>query len=269
MYTYCPNCSVVFQVSTAQLGRAGGRVRCGECRQVYNVIDYLYEDLGAVREAVEAAGSLEMRGSDEHLGGIDFEEYAVEEVTALEPEPELEPESELDAGLTPMVTGASWQQQSLQRRDVFSFSAIVVLLLLLGMQWTYFNRTALAAKQDWRPALERFCTVLRCDLPLRVDLSQLVMIDRDVRQHPAAANALLINAAFENHAGFTQPYPVFEVSFTDVTGNAIAIRRFLPAEYLHTGQDIAAGLPAQARVQLALEVQDPGDKAVSFQFGFL
>ena len=33
--------------------------------------------------------------------------------------------------------------------------------------------------------------------------------------------------------------------------------------------DFAAGLPAHKPVQVVLEVQDPGDKAVSFQFGFL
>ncbi|MGB5472307.1 MAG: DUF3426 domain-containing protein, partial [Gammaproteobacteria bacterium] len=116
---------------------------------------------------------------------------------------------------------------------------------------------------------EQFCTVLRCDLPLRVDLSQLSIIERDVRQHPDADSALLINAAFENRADFAQPFPVFEVSFTDMAGNPVAMRRFLPSEYLTTNRDSKAGLPAHTPVQVVLEVQDPGDKAVSFQFGFL
>jgi len=259
MYTYCPNCSVVFQVSAAQLGKAAGRARCGECRQLYNVVDYLYEDLVEVREAVDAAGSLEMHSQAARMGGIDAGESAADGEEAAEPA----------VGIPPVLTGASWQQQSLQGRDMFSLSAIVVLLSLLGMQWTYFNRAALAADPGWRPVLEQFCTLLRCDLPLRVDLSQLAIIERDVRQHPVAHNALLINAAFENRADFTQPYPVFEVSFIDITGNPVAMRRFLPEEYLDTDLDYSAGLPAHAPVQVVLEVQDPGDKAVSFQFNFL
>jgi hypothetical protein len=173
------------------------------------------------------------------------------------------------ADLPPVLTGVGWQQPTLQRRDLFSISAVAVLLVLLGMQWTYFNRAGLAADPGWRAALERFCDVLRCDLPLRVDLSQLAIIERDVRQHPVADDALLINAAFENRAGFTQPYPVFEVSFIDLSGKPVAMRRFLPAEYLPDGVDTSAGLPSHKPVQVVLEIQDPGDKAVSFQFGFL
>ena len=264
MYTYCPNCSVVFQVSAAQLGKAAGRVRCGECRQLYNAVDYLYEDLVAVREAVDAAGSLAMHSEAARMGGVDVEETAVEEITVEEPDV-------VDPATTqpPLLTGSRWEQQMMQGRDFFSISAIGALLVLLGMQWTYFNRAVLAADPGWRPMLAQFCSLLRCDLPLRVDLSQLAIIERDVRQHPAAERALLINAAFENKADFTQPYPVFEVSFIDIAGNPIAMRRFLPAEYLDTELDTAAGLPSHTPVQVVLEVQDPGDKAVSFQFGFL
>ncbi len=259
MYTYCPNCSVVFQVSATQLSKAAGRVRCGECRQLYNAVDYLYENLVAVRKAVDAAGSLAMHSQAARMGGVDVEESA-----AIDEEPALSA-----TAVPPTLTGSAWEQQSLQGRDFFSISAIVVLLSLLGMQWTYFNRGTLAADPGWRPALEQFCTLLRCDLPLRVDLSQLAMIERDVRQHPVAEGALLINASFENRADFTQPYPVFEVSFIDINGNPVAMRRFRPSEYLDAHFDYTAGLPSHTPVQVVLEVQDPGDKAVSFQFGFL
>lgn len=259
MYTYCPNCSVVFQVSAAQLGKATGRVRCGECRQLYNVMDYLYEDLPAVREAVDAVGSQAMHSQAARMGGVDFEERVEDSDESPEP----------ISTLPPLLASSSWERQSLAGRDLFSLSAIGVLLVLFGMQWTYFNRAGLAADPGWRPALEQFCTVLRCDLPLRVDLSQLAIIERDVRQHPVASGALLINAAFENRADFTQPFPVFEVSFTDMDGQPLAMRRFMPSEYLAANFDRSAGLPPHSPVQVVLEVQDPGDKAVSFQFGFL
>jgi len=259
MYTYCPNCSVVFQVSAAQLSKAAGRVRCGECRQLYNAVDHLYEDLAAVREAVDAAGSLAIHSQAARMGGVDAEESS-----AIDREPTL-----TAVAISPSLAESTWQVQSLQGRDFFSISAIIVLLSLLGTQWTYFNRAGLAADPGWRPALEQFCTLLRCDLPLHVDLSQLAIIERDVRQHPVADGALLINASFENRADFTQPYPVFEVSFIDINGNPIAMRRFLPSEYLDAHFDYTAGLPSHTPVQVVLEVQDPGDKAVSYQFGFL
>ena len=141
--------------------------------------------------------------------------------------------------------------------------------MLLGVQWVFFNRAELAGDPGWRPHLERVCKLVHCDLPLRVDLSKLEIINRDVRQHPTAEQALLINAAFRNNAGFTQPYPVFEISFTDPSGSPVAMRRFSPAEYLAGDTAFRDGLASDVPVNVVLEVLDPGDLAVSFQIGFL
>jgi hypothetical protein len=164
---------------------------------------------------------------------------------------------------------AGWTGQSFTTKDLLSGLAVGLMVLLLGLQWVYFNRGTLAADAGMRPALERFCSVLHCNLPLRTDLAQLEIIDRDVRKHPRANDALLINASIANRADFTQPYPVFEVSFSDTTGKSVAMRRFLPAEYLEAGSDTTTGMAPDVPVQIVLELQDPGDQAVSFQFGFL
>ena len=53
MYTFCPNCHAIFRLTTRHLAKAGGYTRCGECRLVYNAIDYLYEELAETREALD------------------------------------------------------------------------------------------------------------------------------------------------------------------------------------------------------------------------
>ena len=95
------------------------------------------------------------------------------------------------------------------------------------------------------------------------------MVEREVRDHPHIDGGLLINAAFVNRATFAQAYPVFEVSFSDVSGTPIAVRRFPPAKYLMGQQSVEQGMAPGERAQLMLEVVDPGDRAVSFQFDFL
>jgi hypothetical protein len=75
--------------------------------------------------------------------------------------------------------------------------------------------------------------------------------------------------AFENRAEFIQPYPVLEVSFTDQSGNPVAMRHFSPPEYLAAGIDLEGGMATGSPVQVVLEVVDPGDEVVSFQFAFL
>jgi predicted Zn finger-like uncharacterized protein len=254
MYTCCPHCAAVFRVSAALLGQAGGRARCGECREAFSVVEALYEELASVREAADAIRPQPEPPQSEAGGG--------QGVTATD--------AGHDVPLTiPAYHQPAWQPRAFSGRDVLSLASIALLAISLGLQWVWFNRATLVAEADWRPLLEDVCAVVRCELPMRTDFSQLAIINRDVRQHPTVSEALLINAAFENRAEFTQPYPFFEVSFIDSTGSPVAMRRFSPAEYLAEGVDITRGVVAQAPVQVVLEVMDPGEAAVSFQFDFL
>ena len=147
-------------------------------------------------------------------------------------------------------------------------ASILLAVLLLG-QFAWNERYQLVRMPQLRLALEYFCQPLNCDLPLRHDISRIEMVEREVRDHPHARGALLINASFANRADFTQAYPVFVVSFSDVSGTPVAVRRFPPAEYLIGQQDVSNGMAPGERAQLMLEVVDPGDRAVSFQFDFL
>ena len=83
------------------------------------------------------------------------------------------------------------------------------------------------------------------------------------------AGALLINATLVNRAAFPQPYPILQVKFSNSSGTPVAARRFSPVEYLGDQVDIKAGMPVNTALQVMLEIEDPGQDAVSFQFDFL
>ena len=259
MYTFCPNCSALYRLTVNHLGKAAGQARCGECRQVYAAIDYLFDDLEVAREVLAL----------QRESGAHKQPAANEAADSTEPATA----SGAQAATIPMHPARalpdSWQQQSISLSDIGSGVAIGFLLLVLGLQWVFFNRAELAANELWRPILERGCSIVNCTMPLRADLSRIDIISRDVRKHPTIKEVLLVNVAFKNTAEFTQSYPVLEVSFTDQSGEAIAVRRFKPAEYLDESTDRAAGISAGSPVQVVLEVVDPGDKVVSFQFAFL
>jgi predicted Zn finger-like uncharacterized protein len=254
MYTYCPGCAAIFRITAETVSAAGGRVHCGQCDRVFNAVDCLYDDAVAARHA-----SLMHTGQGLPVPGVKQPPVAEEAVHDVA----------VAGTLHRPLPATGWTGQSFTTKDLLSGLAVGLLMLLLGLQWVYFNRGTLAADVGMRPALERFCSVLHCNLPLRADLAQLEIIDRDVRKHPQEDNALLINASIANRADFTQPYPVFEISFSDTTGKAVAMRRFLPAEYHDAGNDTAVGMAPDVPVQIVLEILDPGDQAVSFQFGFL
>jgi len=266
MYTFCPTCSTVFAIKTEQLLAAAGRVRCGTCGQVFRAFDYVYEDLESVQSALaEYHARQTVRHAKERQNGPG---YAGAEVGADDGQEDFDAATPDDFPLPAELTD-SWPERSHFGRNLAKGAFIGVLLLMLGVQWVYFNRASLAAQTDWRPGLELFCSFLQCELPLRVDLSRIELVSRDIRKHPRIAGALLINATLVNHADFPQPYPVLEVTFSNSTGTPVAARRFRPGEYLDNEAVIKAGMPVNTALQVMLEIEDPGEDAVSFQFDFL
>mgnify|MGYP001822985426 CR=1 FL=1 len=54
MYTQCPDCSTAFRVTADVLKQAAGKVRCGECGQAFNALDFLSESMPKQPPTVEA-----------------------------------------------------------------------------------------------------------------------------------------------------------------------------------------------------------------------
>jgi len=149
-----------------------------------------------------------------------------------------------------------------------AIAAAVSLTLLIVAQYVWGDRYYLAQSERWRPALEVFCKPLSCELPLRRDPGQLEIVEREIVRHPHVADALLVNATFVNNADFAQAYPLLQISFSDVSGAAVAVRRFQPAEYLAVIRDTGTGMVPGGQIHALLEIIDPGERAVSFQFDF-
>jgi predicted Zn finger-like uncharacterized protein len=266
MYTFCPTCSTVFAIKAEHLLAAAGRVRCGTCGQVFRAFDYVYEDLDTLQSALAGYHARQtVQHAHERQDGSG---YAGGEVATDDEQDDLDALSPDDIPM-PAEFADSWSEKPHFGRNFTKGALIGVLLLMLGVQWLYFNRTSLAAQNDWRPGLELFCSFLRCELPLQVDLSRIELVSRDVRKHPRVAGALLINATLVNRADFRQPYPILEVTFSNSSGIPVAARRFHPGEYLGNQADIKAGMPVDTQLHVMLEIEDPGEDAVSFEFEFL
>lgn len=264
MYTFCPNCHTLYSLSARHLAKAGGQTRCGECRQAYSAVDYLFEDLAVAREAQQLhlqqpEDTEETTAQEPLLDTADTADTA--DLGYIAPDYPESPPLQMPAG--------GWSQSSFKMPDMLSGVAIVLLVSFMAVQWVLYNRAELAGEPGWRPGLEKFCETLHCSLPLQVDLAQLELVNRDVRQHPRVEEALLVNATLANRADFAQPYPVLEVSFTDLGGNPVAVRRFRPNEYVIDSYTIERGMLPGEPVPVVLEIVDPGEVAASYQFGFL
>jgi len=156
-----------------------------------------------------------------------------------------------------------------EKKSPWLFRSLMFLMLcvLAGGLYIARERDTLHNHPVARPALVAVCAVFKCEVPQRVDLSALRVLQRSVYSHPTIDNALVINVAFRNEADFDQQYPVLVIRLSDRNGRLVAKRDFQPADYLeqwHSNFSLDAG----KRLDISLEVNDPGQSARSFELDF-
>ncbi len=284
MYSECPNCHAIFRVTPEVLERAGGQVRCGECQTVFLAAP-IEEEMNASPDASPAAAAnhtfdrtvqdddqtLEIEGLYDFTAtsevSADQARSALPESSALEliPEPDLEQRAAFQAAssVEPVVP-----KQRKGRPFLMAFLA-VVLIALLGLQFLLAHRMELGNHSVLRPLIVNICQVLGCSVAPRRDTSRIALVDNAVYSHPNAEHALMIKGVLANEADFPQPYPVIEISLSDLRGRVVALRRFGPNEYLDPATDTPPQMPVEGRIPIRLEVVDPGRNALAFEFRFL
>ena len=58
------------------------------------------------------------------------------------------------------------------------------------------------------------------------------------------------------------------MSVLQINQNIIAKRKFTPTEYLAKEVDIESGMKKHVPIKIMLEIVDPGEEAVNFEFNF-
>ena len=144
-----------------------------------------------------------------------------------------------------------------------------LLFAMLTGQVAWAARAQIMDVAVLRPWLLRACETLRCPLPANPAPDSIALAARDVRPHPSVSDALIIGATLVNEANFSQPFPVIEITLADVNENRIGMRRFQPNEYVSDRRTLQRGIPPTGTALFSVEVEDPGKRAVAFEFRFL
>lgn len=242
MQTECPHCHTVFRIKEDDLNLADGQVRCGHCLAIftadnpYNTVTYEDNDTSAKEESA-----------------LDDHQPLVADVIP----PELRAESR---------KGRS--------RYGFVGTALLVLVILMSssalvFQYAYYNRDNLVKIKDLRPWLQQMCDIGGCVLPAPKDTSLIVLSGKNIFTHPNTENALMISATIVNQAPFIQEYPVIELRFENIRGKTIAGRRFNAEEYLGIPSNQISQMLPEVPINFNLEIKDPGNEMVSYEFTFL
>jgi predicted Zn finger-like uncharacterized protein len=237
MYTQCNHCNAIFRVTMKELTAAQGLLRCGECDNIFDAMKSLSQTLPEERRFAK-------------LGTV----AAVEIAELAEPRQNRQP-------VKPPNPIRSWDSR------YFLWIGIVALALLLLLQVLYSSRHWLARQPATAILTQQFCSVVGCAITPPRDVRKINLLSRNVYSHPNAPKVLTISAAIQNDAVFPQPYPLIEISFLDQKNNVLALRRFPPEEYIpnFNGHLMSVGTPDE----LLLNITDPGDAAIRFQFRFM
>ncbi|NWA00568.1 DUF3426 domain-containing protein [Pseudomonas gingeri] len=162
-----------------------------------------------------------------------------------------------------------WQR----RRSPWGRRLLWLLLVLLAAaalagQYIAYHFDELARQDQYRPWFQQLCPEIGCKVPSKVDIARIKSSNLVVRSHPDFNGALVVDAIIYNRASFSQPFPLLELRFADLNGHLIASRRFKPGEYLGGDLSGQSEMPPQTPIHIALDILDPGAKAVNYSLSF-
>ncbi|VVN83037.1 DUF3426 domain-containing protein [Pseudomonas fluorescens] len=162
-----------------------------------------------------------------------------------------------------------WQK----RRAPWGRRLFWLLLVLSGAaalagQYIAYHFDELARQDQYRPWFQQVCPHIGCTVPSKVDIAKIKSSNLVVRSHPDFSGALVVDAIIYNRAPFSQPFPLLELRFADLNGHLIASRRFKPGEYLNGDLEGLLEMPPQTPIHIALDILDPGAKAVNYSLSF-
>jgi predicted Zn finger-like uncharacterized protein len=242
MVTSCPACTTTFRVLPEQLQRRAGKVRCGQCRSVFDA----FKSLASMPdEALPEAPPFP----------------AAEPPSATTAEPVQQPL--LDIGLAPasaahLAAADTKKAPRLWRRLLWPTVALVLALLLLAQLAVALRERIASAAPVLHPMVAALCRLAGCTVspPKRSDL--LAIVASDLQADPARPSRIVLTAALRNRGTSVVAHPAIELTLTNAQDQALVRRIFLPADYLPQAQDVARGMSGLAEVNVRIEL-DTGE----------
>lgn len=275
MYTRCPHCQALFRVSHSELSAAEGQVRCGRCQQVFNALEALTDQLPAamaVPESEPHGDEVPSMRADTTVAApaVDTSEAPTTGVAAGTAVAPVAQDLQTEAEALPIqLREAPSGGRSALATAVWAAAMVLFALLLVGQVAYFWHDDLVRRHEQLRPWLEQFCAYAGCELAMKKNTQLIEALKSDVRSHPTEDNALLATISFVNNAEFRQPFPTLHLRLYDHEQHVVAHRTFQPPEYLSTDINTGNGIAPRQRIDVELELADPGTEAAGFSFDFL
>jgi predicted Zn finger-like uncharacterized protein len=249
----------VFRVTTRELQSSNGRVRCGQCQNVFDAFASLTaqepEDQGSGPAAVRPPAIAAVPAAPEPV---------VAEPAVAAPNPSTRPPR--SPRPDPAASLYEWEFRMPPQRSHTWLWAILSALLLAAaavQAAVAFRDQILAAWPPARPLYEKACAWLGCRIGLPRLAQRLHVEASDLRMLTGGRpNQIELTVLLRNRAAVPIEYPAFELTLTNAQEQVLARRVFLPAEYLDDPVVMQAGVPGSGELPIRLFL-DTGKIAAS------
>ncbi len=287
MFTQCRGCGEIFKVAVDDIVTASAMVRCSSCGAVFNALDTLSD----YKPQESADLILHEHDNPPPLLTHEFKQSVVQEnlqssilesnqnqVSEFASDSESDPESdnaveELDENVVfavkPGFVADDGDQGLRVNRKPSLVWTLLTLVLISGFLWQ-----ANIALENGSLQLpdgvfkQKICEQIDCFAGTEEsNLNSIALVSRSIRQHPGRDNALIITTGIINSDENVQGFPALQVKMSNLDGEIVAMRRFLPHEYIDD-ETAALGMMPNTLIPITLELKSPGKSAVTFEVGF-
>ena len=242
LYTRCAHCSTIFRVTTQQLQASAGRVRCGQCQQVFDAFASLTVD---EPEKLARQMPSPVRAREEVMEVSPVVGSARAQNARVQPRIRPDPAAAL----------YEWEFKMPQPpRHTLAWAVLTLMLsLILAAQAAYaFRMEIMVLLPHARSYYMRSCEIFRCTIGLPKVSSYLHIEASDLKaDDPSHPGEMQLWLTVRNRAAVELAYPAFELTLTDAMEQAIGRRVFRPADYLPASAS-ADGLRAGTELPIHL-----------------
>lgn len=282
MLTRCPACTTHFRVTPEQLKARTGRVRCGECQNVFNALDSLIEEPVAMSAPAAAAG-VPPAPTPGRVPEVR------EQTSAPPPEPPQPSTPELRGAAGPQAVGPLAEEPAAgppaaepgvagvdravaaatdaddwsitfpeppppPRRWPWVIGSLVAFAALVLQALLAFRVELAVLLPEVRPALVALCDIADCDVGLPTKIGLVGIEGSDLHPDGGHQGRLVLTATLKNRAPFAQQFPHLELTLTDTADQTIARKVLAPMDYLPPATSVANGMRAGADVTVTVGI---------------
>ena len=283
--TNCPVCQTQFVVTDEQLSQYNGKVRCGNCLNVFDATVQSIEleetqtetDLNALNETISYDIALEPTLQDDHGNESGVNEIFTHKDIDLESTEAKGSKTEKNLNFIPPSQPSNFDdladKSKLKPKKSFRKSRIwlmflfaLILLFVAIAQSVYFLRNDIATYYPkTKPYLVKICEKIACSIDLPKKIEFIEIDDSDIQEDSNYAGLMHLSSTLINQASFQQAYPNLELTLTDTEDKPKLRRFFKPIEYLPAHTNIAKGLAPGEEFKIKLAMTTHGETVAGYR----